>query len=339
MSAGPSDNIEAPTIDEVDRFVVGTGRCGSTLLTKMLDSHRSACGLNEVFTGLDWGRRFTDQQVDGAWVADLLGTPNHVIDMVLGKGYDAEEVTYPFRPTDRYRRGDPMPWILTSCLGHLTDDPDGLWDRLGAELSRRSIGPLRQHYRAFFAALAEPTGATAWIERSGSSVEYLDGILSVFGEARVVHLVRSGPEVALSMRNHPFYRLAVQLYYGVMPEGVDPEDSDGIVDGWLEGNPAVELYGRYWSDQLIKGAEPLARLGDERLLTVSFEELVVDPMKHTERLAAFFELPSDPGFSERASAMVRGVPPSRVDELGSDDRTALLAACEPGQAVLAAFGR
>ena len=86
-----------------DRFVVGTGRCGSTLLTKMLDTHRDVIGLNEVFTGLDWGRRFTTDLVDGAWVADVLGTPNHVIDMVMGKGYDAEEVTYRFRPGDRGR--------------------------------------------------------------------------------------------------------------------------------------------------------------------------------------------------------------------------------------------
>ena len=95
-----------------DRFAVGTGRCGSTLFTRMLDRHDAVVGLNEVFTGLDWGRRFVTHPVGGAEVADLLGTPNHVIDMVLGKGYDAEEVTYPFRPGDRYGRGDPMPWIL-----------------------------------------------------------------------------------------------------------------------------------------------------------------------------------------------------------------------------------
>ena len=33
------------------RFVVGTGRCGSTLLSKMLGAHRSVLNLSEVFTG------------------------------------------------------------------------------------------------------------------------------------------------------------------------------------------------------------------------------------------------------------------------------------------------
>lgn len=317
------------------RFVVGTGRCGSTLLTKMLDEHTQLLGLNEVFTGLDWGRRFTAEPVTGAQVADILGTPNHVIDMVLGKGYDAEEVTYPFRPGDRYRRGEPMPWILTSTLGHLTEDPDALWGELRGWLEARAEPlPIGEHYRALFDHLAARGGKSAWVERSGSSVQYVGELLEVFPDARVVHLIRDGAEVALSMRNHPFYRLAVQLYYGVMPEGVDPADEDAVVDGWLTGDPPVELYGRYWSDQLCEGEAALASLPSDRLLSVRFEEVVSDPAPAMEAIAAFFDLPVDEGFAARAAALVRGVPPARAGSLDDAARSALAAACEPGDAVL-----
>lgn len=321
------------------RFVVGTGRCGSTLLTRMLDQHGGLLGLNEVFTGLDWGRRFTAEPVDGTYVADVLATPNDVIDLVLGHGYRAEEITYPFRETDRWRPGDDMPWILTSTLGHLTDDPDSLWDELSVWLRARTEQlPIGRHYSALFSHLARAGGAGAWVERSGSSVDYLQGLLDTFDDPKVVHLVRDGREVALSMRNHPFYRLAVQLVYGVMPEGVDPEDTDAVVVGWLEGSPPAELYGSYWSDQLRNGSEALASLGPDRLLTVRFEELVADPVPHMERLADFFELPEDRDFAQRAAALVRGVPPARAPDLDGPTRAALDSACAPGEAVLAALG-
>ncbi len=318
-----------------DRFVVGTGRCGSTLLTTMLDTHRDVVGLNEVFTGLDWGRRFTTDPVDGAFVAEVLGTPNHVIDLVLGKGYDAEEVTYPFRPTDRYRRGDPIPWILTSTLGHLSDDPDSLWDDLSDWMSRRGTSRIGDHYRALFSELGRRQAASCWVERSGSSVDYLDGLLATFDQPKIVHLIRDGAEVALSMRGHPFYRLAVQLVYGVMPDGVDPDDEDAVIDGWLTGQPPVELFGRYWSDQLEHGAAALASLDDQHLLTLRFEEMVADPIPAMIELAAFFELPEDHGFAERAAALVRGVPPLRAPALSSSDRAGILLACQRGNAVLA----
>jgi len=320
-----------------DRFVVGTGRCGSTLLTKMLDTHRDVIGLNEVFTGLDWGRRFTTDLVDGPWVADVLGTPNHVIDMVMGKGYDAEEVTYPFRPTDRYQRGEPIPWILTSTLGHLTDDPDALWDEVSTWMAARPLAPIAQHYRALFSELGRRRAAFCWVERSGSSVDYLDGLLSVFDQPKIVHLVRDGAEVALSMREHPFYRLAVQLVYGIMPPGIDPDDEDAVVDGWLTAHPPVELYGRYWSDQLEHGAEALESLGPDRLLTLRFEAVVADPVPAMEQLIDFLELPADPGCAERAAALVRGVPPRRTSELSSSELGGLLLACDRGQAVLSRF--
>lgn len=318
----------------IARFVVGTGRCGSTLLTRMLDQHRGLLGLNEVFTGLDWDRRFTTTPVTGAEVADILGTPNPVVDQVIGHGYDAEEITYRFRPEDRYRRGDPLPWILTSTLGHLSDRPDELWDELRGWLSARPVGPIGDHYRALFAHLAARDGAVGWIERSGSSVDYLGQLLGVFGDALVVHLHRDGREVALSMRHHPFYRLAVQFAYGVVPDGVDPSDEGALVRAWLEGDPPVELYGRYWSDQLCHGAEALAALPDDRLLTVAFEDVIADPSTSLARIAAFLDLPEDRGFVARAAALVRGVPPRRARDLDPDARVRLDDACVPGEQVL-----
>jgi hypothetical protein len=44
----------------VDRFVVGTGRCGSTLLSSMLAESAGVLSPSELFNGLDVTRRFGD---------------------------------------------------------------------------------------------------------------------------------------------------------------------------------------------------------------------------------------------------------------------------------------
>ncbi|MGI9579088.1 MAG: sulfotransferase domain-containing protein [Microthrixaceae bacterium] len=321
---------------KLDRFVVGTGRCGSTLLTRMLSCHDELLGLNEVFTGLDWGRRFTTTPVSGVEVAEILGEPNSVVQMVTARGHEAEEVTYPFGPGSRYGRGDPVPWILTSTLGHLSDDPDEHWDRLAAWLSEQQAAPIAEHYRALFDHLAVEAGKSLWVERSGSSIEYSGGLLDCFsaGEARVIHIHRDGAEVALSMRNHAFYRLAVQLYYGIVPRGVDPEDEAAVVDGWLDGDPPVELYGRYWSEQICRGVPALAAAPDTVVMTVAFEDLVADPAAALEAMAEFLELPADSAFAGRGAALVNGIPATRASSLPEDDRKRLEQACAPGRATL-----
>jgi len=51
------------------RFIVGSGRCGSTLLSRMLARHSTVTSLCEFFNGLDIARRFAPEPVGGAAVA------------------------------------------------------------------------------------------------------------------------------------------------------------------------------------------------------------------------------------------------------------------------------
>jgi hypothetical protein len=285
-------------------------------------------------------RRFADGEHTGAEVADLLATPNPVTHDALSRGYDAEEITYPFRPGDRFTRQDPLPWILVSTLAYLDADPDALFDRTMDWLRPRPAASMAEHYRALFDWWTAGAGGSVWVERSGSSVDYVGDLARLFPDARIVHLHRDGAEVALSMRNHALYRLAVQLTYGVVPDGVDaaddsPEGTDRLVRAWLEGTPPVELCGRYWSDQVERGTAALADLAPERVLTVAFEDVVRDPAVHLEELARFLELPADPGFPARAAALVRGVPPARAPALADGERQALDRACERGRVALA----
>jgi hypothetical protein len=316
----------------VERFVIGTGRCGSTLLSTMLAAHREVVSIHEFFTGLDWGRRFAPGPVTGAELAELVGAEQPVTTAVLARGHTSDEIRYPFgAPHARYRPGDPVPWLLVTMLSRLADDPDPLFDELMAFCRRRPVAPLADHYRAVFSHLAERMGGSVWIERSGSSLDYLGGLVDLYPGARFVHIHRDGREAALSIREHPFFRLGVSLFMDLFPEG---DDEDAVISEVIGTAPPCWAVGRYWSDQVLRGFAALPRLDHDQFLQVRFEDLVTRPAEVLTAIAGFFELPADDGFSERAAAMSTGLPAARFDSLAPDEQRELDDACRPGQVLL-----
>jgi len=94
----------------IGRFVVGTGRCGSTLLSRMLRCHPRVLELSEFFVGLDWNQRFQREPISGGAYAELLRAPHALMTLVLQRGHLPDEVP------------------LVAALPPLADDPDQLFD-------------------------------------------------------------------------------------------------------------------------------------------------------------------------------------------------------------------
>jgi len=329
----------------MDRFIVGTGRCGSTLLSRMLAEHRSVLSLFELFNGIDAARRFSPEPIAGADFAALVAAEQPFVTAVLRRGYPVEEIVYPFG-RGRYGRDDALPWILVSLLPRLGDDPDALFDALMAFASELPARPAPAQYRALFEWLGARLGRPAWIERSGSSIEYWAALAQAFPDARFLHLHRDGPEVALSMREHHAYRLPICFLYdapvasgkhvselGAIDLRAAPRDDDPISQ-ILGSRPPPALFGRYWCDQIQRGLAALPAIPPTRRAELRFEALLDDPERCLAEVARFFELPSDPGWIARAAALVRGRPARRAPELPAAERAALDAACAPGMRLL-----
>jgi len=323
------------------RFIVGTGRCGSTLLSRMLALHPDVCSIFEFFTGLDWGSRFAAGAVSGPAFAALIARPQPVIDAVLRRGYPVEEVSYPFG-RGRFARGDTMPWILVSMLPRLSDDPDRLFDDVIEFAKALPTQPLGAHYPQLFAWLAARSGRSHPIERSGSSIDYLASLHGMFPDARFLQIHRDGREVALSMREHHAYRVPISLMYdapvdsGRRPSELGPIDftapprEDDPISQILASRPPVAAFGRYWSDQVTRGHQALAQIDPARYFEVRFEALVAQPRDLLGAIARFFELPGDDAWIARGAALVRGVPSARIGSLAPEERAALDEACRPG---------
>ncbi len=330
----------------LDRFVVGTGRCGSTLLSRMLAQHPDVCSLFEFFGGLAWETRFAEGLHEGEAFAAIVTAEQPMLTAVLRRGYEVAEVGYPFDDGGRHRRDDALPFIAMSMLPRLTRRPDSLFDALAAFARERPLAPLADHYRALFGWLAERTDTRHWIERSGSSIDYLGELSAMFPEARFVHLHRDGPETALSMRAHHAYRLPICLLYdaplddGRRPSECDPIDlhapprGDDTISRILASTPAAEHFGRYWSDQVVRGMASAPALG-ARYHEVPFEALVLAPQDVLAGVAAHLDLDPDAGnWRDRAAALLTRMPVPRVPDLPPDERNRLEAACAPGSEIL-----
>jgi putative sulfotransferase len=316
----------------MERFVVGTGRCGSTLLSLMLAEHRDVVSLHEFFTGLDWSRRFADGVVTGDELADLIGAEQPVTTAVLARGHTSDEIQYPFGSAKaRHTIGDPVPWLSITMLSRLTDDPDEWYDEMKTFARSRPPSTMASHYLAVFEWATARAGGVRWIERSGSSIDYLGDLARVFPEARFVHIHRDGHEAALSIREHPFFRLGVAVFMDLFPDTADPE---AAVSEVIDTAPPCWAVGRYWSDQVLRGFSALPALDRSQFLQIRFEEVVTSPASALARIAEFFELDDDPDFLARGSALVRGVPPARFGLLAPDDQNELREACRPGQVLL-----
>jgi len=331
----------------MDRFVVGTGRCGSTLLSRMLGHHAELLSIFEFFTGLDHGRRFAPEPVDGAAFAALLACDQPVVTMALRRGYGAPEIVYPFgRPGARYTMQDELPWLLVTALSRMSDDPDAWLDATLDFARARPAAPLREHYRALFAWWAARAGRRLWLERSGSSVEYLGSLHALFPDARFLHIHRDGPETALSMGEHRLYRLAISFLFDLPPEAAGANDREGLaavdagrgapddpITARLEQELPVEAYGRYWSHQVETGLAAREALPAGRYHEIRFEDLLARPEPLLREVAGFLAL--EPGdWIREAAALVSGGPSTRADALPAEARRRLHDACAPGMRLL-----
>ena len=264
----------------MNRFIVGTGRCGSTLLSTMIAKNPAVLSLFEFFNGLDGTRRFRREPMTGAEYRDLICEVHPFLHMVLERGYDVPEVTYPFgAPGARFSRKSGVPWVLGVTLPRLEDAPDRLYDELRAWLERSPARPPAEHASALFAWLMERAERSVWVERSGAALDYLGDLDAGFAEARFLHIHRAGEEAALSMREHHAFRLAIMLTFQLPPGTGRSTDElrraapdDDRIGQLLASRPSAEYFGRFWTEQVRRGMAAVPKLDARRYRAVRFED-------------------------------------------------------------------
>jgi hypothetical protein len=150
-------------------------------------------------------------------------------------------------------------------------DPDELAAKFDLEPGQvraihASAGSRPAFIEAFAALCMERAGKRRWAEKTPRNIRRLDVIFRHFPQARFVHMLRDGRDVACSLRTHPRHRV-------VKGELVPLNTWKPIAGCARRWRNDIERSRPYWSDP--------------RFLTLRYEELVREPRPVLERLMAF----------------------------------------------------
>jgi len=199
-------------------FIIGTGRCGSTLLRLMLDSHPAVAIPDEAI-----------------FMHDLVRTA------MQGAGIDA---------------------LMTVLVSHHSWKSFGL-DAREAQARATSMGgaPLAAVLRAFYDCYATRFSKSRSGDKTIVNTQYIALLAAALPEARFIHLVRDGRDVAVSMRG---------LWFGM----------DNLADA-----------AAYWATTIL---HVRTAIDSSRCLEIRYEDLVADPESALRRICEFIELSWDP---------------------------------------------
>jgi Sulfotransferase family len=306
-------------------FVVGTGRCGSTLLSTILGKLPGVLSLSEAFTVLGGRRLFSRPHMNGAEFSRFLSSPEPDISAFLELVPDIPEIV-----TEPQEFGRPI-----AMLAPLLLIPIPLISRAPAALHRQLLASVHalprqcicRHLDYMFGWIRDACQSRLWIERSGSSLDYVEHLVRCWPEGRFVHLMRDGRECALSMSKHPYFRVKVAR--------LAMRAEDMPVAECLAANIALDRFGAYWSASMLRAARELAKLPSSRLLCIRYGDLTLFPRRELVRLASFLEIDAD---SEWLAASEASIKASSADwrKLPPEERKVLERACIPGMRVYSA---
>ncbi|MFJ7078577.1 sulfotransferase family protein [Streptomyces sp. NPDC098781] len=333
-------------------FVVGTGRSGSTALSRILNRHPDVLSLNEFMASVG-DASFPEGKVSGAQFWQTLYRPAPHFDRMIRSGLPLPEFLYTRRPGRYSADTTGIPALSLMVLPHLTDDPDALLDELGEAVVRWPERTAAEHHRALYDLLGGRFGRTAVVERSGYSTGWAPGLREAFPEAKFVHLFRDGPDCALSMSRHPGYRTILLLREIKARAGIDsfadltpdhvralPEDLAPLLDDRFD--PALvrdcdiplRRFGALWSELVADGTEFLARLPAGQGTTLSYEDLLDRPEEELTRLAGFIGVDPLPQWLDSGSALLDPTRRGSARRLPAPDLAELTESCAPGTRAL-----
>ena len=327
----------------MERFVVGTGRCGSTLLSNMLAMHPQGLVIPECLGAADRMTAFKPGPVTRDELKELMLSNVPVIDLAVHRGNITKEQQYEVENAASFK----IPAYLYITFPMLTDKPDLLFAEMMASVESFPTQTMTAHYRQIFSWLQQKFGKTFWIERSGSSIEYMPEMARTFPNAKYLHIHRDGPDAVLSMYNHFYFQMLVSLFtYPPTRAELEQTELAGApirVDDSISrrlgvDRPSVEQFAAYWNYQLQVGYATFAKLDAAQFMDIRFEDLIAQPHDVLQSIADFFEMPDSPGWIDKAAGMVDAAEvKSSVNKLPEAQQASLLKACEPGRILLGRY--
>jgi hypothetical protein len=257
-------------------FVVGTGRCGTKLLRRMLDLHPSLHVIDETH-----------------WIP--------VMARRHGLGWAPRDALIDIVRCTRFVEGRPT-----------LDLDDALRAELEALPERIRVSDFCD---AIGVALARRQRKAMWADKTPEYGLHLRMLRWLWPGARFVHIIRDGPRVTASMIRHPGYAAMAALEtwdWSDLACGWQPTRlSEARVAEVREKRP--EEFSRLWHWRLMTIARQARQLPPGSYREIRYEDLVRRPESALREIASFLDLPVVPSWLTTAAGLVDPARASSVD--------------------------
>ena len=335
-------------------FIVGTGRCGCSMLTQLLHQHPDVLSLSEVFTLLsDLGGKldaiFTEDEITGEDFWQILADIAPRESLMLKHNVAMPEVIYLLNKQGAaYNANSGIPAILQVTLPQLGCEHDAIFLELKDYICSKPKAGMREHYDSLFNWLKDKLNRKVWVERSGASFVYINELYRLYPDAKYVHIVRDGRNVALSMSKHLGFRMFMLATLMAEIMGIDPfihsdrtnahllpdylkpflpENFDR--DAFLNFQMPIEELGQLWSNEMAAGCMVLDHIDDANKLTLHYEDFCFDAKSQIKALTDFIGVEASDDWIAQTANLVTPSLSSWLD-LPLDERDRLEKACEAG---------
>jgi putative sulfotransferase len=317
----------AASADELGRcIVIGTGRCGSTLLSDLLNEERETLSVSESLSAVRGRMLVVPLNVfTGAQYWSMLSQPSQKHGHLLSRiGLTGPQFSYP--DTGRFGRDlTRVPPILRIALPKISGDPDRIFDILDERVPQFPAQPVARHHRMLLDLLAVLEGRKRWVERTGASSMVAHPWMSANPDAKIIYLTRNTRDTAKSMSKHPVFQMSAvrhefHVRYGTdpyvrildkalpadIPEEMRRLMPDNLTAEGLRGLETDLSFYESMVEQMNGAAEQaLDDLQPSQLYRIRYEDIQADPVTELTRLGEFIGL-SDPGeWADRVGGRVR----------------------------------
>jgi hypothetical protein len=243
-------------------FVVGAPRSGTSLVYRALSLHPQAAYVS------NWLRR------NPGWPAlSLLNRLPRLMPALQNRFWFGPE------STNAYRYGERRALMERLFPAPVEGGPVFEAYGVGEGDSKPSAGQAAD-LQAAFAGLARFGGGATVVSKRITNNRRLELLAEIFPEARFVSIVRDGRAVAFSLSRVNWWQ-EYQVWW-----------FDGTPQQWEErGGDPWELCARVWVEEVRVIEAGLAAIDPRRVLRISYEELVADPLAGLRRIGQFGGLP------------------------------------------------
>ena len=267
-------------------FIIGSGRCGSTMMQEVLARHPDAGFISNV-----------DANV---LALDMKGRWNNAIYRRTPAAFTQRDRRYlklsplqvRFGPSEAYQMlNRRVSLIVSESRRDLTADDATPW--------------LAERFRRFFEDRMRAQKKPLFLCKFAGWPR-ARFIHEVFPQARFLHVVRDGRAVADSLIRRPWWR----GYQGPSSWQFGPLSEEYQAEWESSGRSYVVLGGLQWKILMDAFEESRAALPDEQWMQVRYEDFVESPRSHLEEILSFAGLPWNEEF-ERGFARYEFMPERR----------------------------